>query len=351
MTDITADVTVPYRVFYRPYRARKTRRDTVLLFAKRKVSIAVSSAAETTPAFRLTSANGTQDSENPYVIRSYDGKLWWPVPDRHNKLVNGAKFLEGLASGLHEFIVILNPAQLWYSAHQRPTFEEYFAKRPKDEILENHLEANFAEIQRVAAQIMLCEDTVHFAGGAPAFFGSRPEGSSNPSILLSIGNLGGERGPRLPGAYPQLKEDALRDGYVFDLPHLTREVALMESRGVTVKLTHNIERVGDIALKDDALHLCAHTAVMQLLGASSDVSAAYRDLIPDRCRLDSSKLVPLQVCREIFTGALQHRWPENFGKRHIALALTSSSYVLARLELNAEASLTPEDDEALASMM
>lgn len=48
----------------------------------------------------------------------------------------------------------------------------------------------------------------------------------------------------------------------------------MESRGVAVELIHNIVRVGNIALKDDALHLCAHTAIMRLFGASSDISAA-----------------------------------------------------------------------------
>jgi hypothetical protein len=198
MTEITADVTVPYRVFYRPYRARKTRRDKALLFAKRKVSIAVSSAAEAPPAFLINSANGTQDSENSYVIRSFDRKLWWPVPDRHDKLMNAAKFLEGLASGTHEYIEVLNPAQLWYGGHQH-TFQEHFANRPKDEILENHLEGNFTGIQRVAAQIMLCEDTVHFAGGVPAFFGRWPDLSSYRSISLSVGNLGGDGGPRLLG--------------------------------------------------------------------------------------------------------------------------------------------------------
>jgi hypothetical protein len=49
-----------------------------LLFAKRKVSIAVSSAAEAPPAFLIKSANGTQDSGNSYMIRSFDSKLWWP---------------------------------------------------------------------------------------------------------------------------------------------------------------------------------------------------------------------------------------------------------------------------------
>lgn len=350
MTEITADVTVPYRVFYRPYRARKERRDNALLFAKRKVSIAVSSAAEAPPAFLIKSANGTQDSENSYMIRSFDRKLWWPVPDRHNKPVNAARFLEGLASGAHEYIEVLNPTQLWYGGHQH-TFEKYFANRPKHEILENHLEGDFTGIQRVAAQIMLCEDTVHFAGGAPAFFGHWPDHSTDRSISLSVGNLGGERGPRLLGLGRQLKDDALRDGYVFDLPHLTREVAMLKSRGMAVEVIHEIERVGDIAVKDEALLLSAHTAVMRLFGASSDISAAYRDLIPDRCRVDSSKLVPLQICREIFTDALQRRWPDNFGKRHISLALKSATYVLARLELNAELSLTPEDDEALASIM
>jgi hypothetical protein len=125
----------------------------------------------------------------------------------------------------------------------------------------------------------------------------------------------------------------------------------MKSRGMAVEVIHKIERVGDIAVKVEALHLSAHTAVTRLFGASSDISAAYRHLIPDRCRVDSSKLVPLHICREIFTDALQRRWPDNFGKRHISLALTSATYVLARLELNAELSLTPEEDEALASII
>ncbi|MDO8943321.1 MAG: hypothetical protein Q7U75_09070 [Desulfobacterales bacterium] len=265
--------------------------------------------------------------------------------------MNAAKFMEGLASGTSQYIEILNPAQLWYSAGRRPNFEEYFAKRPKDEILENHLEGNFAVMQRVAAQILLCGDTVHFAGGVPALFGSRQGGSSDRSILLSIGNLGDASGPRLPGAYPRLKEVALQEGHVFDLNHISREIALMESRGMTVDLTHTIESAGGIAPKNEALHLCAHTALTQLFGASSEISAAYRDLIPDTPRVDSSKLVPLQVCREIFIGALQRRWPENSGKRHVSSALASAAYALARVEMNAEVSFTPEEDEALASIV
>jgi hypothetical protein len=73
----------------------------------------------------------------------------------------------------------------------------------------------------------------------------------------------------------------------------------MKSRGMSVEVIDQVERVGDIAVTDEALRLSSHATVMRLFGASSDISAAYRALIPDRCRVDSSKLVPLRICREI----------------------------------------------------
>jgi hypothetical protein len=348
MTDILVDVNMPYRVVYRPYRSRRTRRDDVKLFAKRKISLTVSTAAEAIPAFRLTSATHTQKPDNPCIIRLLDRKLWWPVADRLNKPMNAAKFLEGLASGSHEYIQVLLPKQLWGGGHQH-TYERYFERRSRDEILENGIENSFAEVQRWAAQIMLCEDTVHFAGGAPAFFGS-PDRASGRSISLFVGNLSFEGGPRLTGQAARQKEDALWKGHIFDHSGLPREIQLMESRGVPIKVVHGIECVGAIAPTDDALRLCAHAAVGRLFKASSDVAAAYRDLIPDECRRDHSKLVPPEICRNILTDAVQRRWPENFGKRNLTLALESIGDVLARLELRAEFSLGPDDEEALASM-
>ncbi|SRR6266852_8367445 len=214
-------------------------------------------------------------------------------------------------------------------------------------------DCGFCGITRDGLLSQLPNQPQHFgwgsAGGPPAFFG-RSDRPSGRSISLLVSNLSSESGPRLPGPSLQTKEDALWEGHVFDLSRLSREISLMESRGVPIEVVHEIECVGDIVPTDDALRLCADAAVSKLFGASSDISAAYRDLIPDMCRHDHSKLVPLEICRTILADAIQRRGPENFGKRHLSLALMCAADVFARL-VQAELSLVPEDEEALASMV
>src|SRR5258707_593680 len=185
-------------------------------------------------------------------------------------------------------------------------------------------DCGFCGITRDGLLSQLPNQPQHFgwgsAGGPPAFFG-RSDRPSGRSISLLVSNLSRESGPRLPGPSLQTKEDALWEGHVFDLSRLSREISLMESRGVPIEVVHEIECVGDIVRTDDALRLGADAAVSRLFGASSDIAAAYRDLIPDMCRHDHSKLVPLEICRTILADAIQRRGPENFGKRHLSLAL------------------------------
>lgn len=347
MTEILADVNVPYRVVYIPRRSRAHRR--ILLWTKRKVSIATPSASEGSPAFRVTSAKPSQVSEMPYDIRSFDQALWWPVFDRARNLKNANDFLTGLASGTYESLHILDPALLWFSGHQ-PTYEEYFGGRVGDRIVKNGSENSFAEIQRGAARVMLYGELVYFAGGAPTIFGCWSGHSTERSMALHVGTLPRGPGPLLLGPGAQMKEEARREGHVFDVSQLDHEIELLESRGLSVNLVHKIESVGDVALEDDALHLCADAALRRLLAASSAISTAYRSFIPDRSPHDRSEWVPLDICRTILSDAVRRRWPEELGWKHLSEALADATNVLKRLELKGELGLDPQDEEALASL-
>ncbi|SDO47854.1 hypothetical protein [Afipia sp. GAS231] len=347
MTEILADVNVPYDVVYIPRRGRTQRRTR--LWTKRDVSIATPSPTEALPAFRVTSVKPSHEPEIPYDIRSFDKAFWWPVLDRARNLMRSNAFLSGLASGKYESLQILNPALLWFSGYQ-PTYEQYFGDRVGDRIEENSSEKSYAEIQRGAARIMLCDDVVHFAGGAPVFFGCWSGHSCEQSMSLQVGNLARGPQPLLLGPSPKMKGDARWEGHVFDLPHLDQEIALLESRGLKVDQVHKIENFGDIPSEDTALHLCADEAVSRLFTTSTTIRAAYRHLIADRARHDGSKLVPLDICRTILSDAVRRQWPREPGWGQTAVALTDATNVLKRLELKDELGLAPEDEEAIASL-
>jgi hypothetical protein len=100
MTEILADVNVPYDVVYTPRRGRTKRR--VRLWTKRKIFIASPSSKEAPSTFRVTSAKPSQEPEIPYDIRSFDQALWWPVRDRARSLMHSSDFLNGLATGTYE---------------------------------------------------------------------------------------------------------------------------------------------------------------------------------------------------------------------------------------------------------
>jgi hypothetical protein len=253
-----------------------------------------------------------------------------------------------LASGRPESLHILNPAWVWSNGRQ-PTYEEHFAGRVGDRIVENRSEESFAEAQRGAARIMLCGDVVYFAGGALAYSGYR-SGPSAKSMSLYVGCLSRAAGLRLPGPSFEERNNARWEGQVFDLPLLDREIALLESRGLSADLVHEIESVREVKPGHDALHTCGDAALRRLLAASMEISEAYDGLIPDRSRHDPSELVPLEICQTILTEAIHRRWPGDREWSHFTEALTCATNVLRRLELKPVPHLAAEDEEVLWSM-
>lgn len=346
MTEILADVNVPYHVAYIPRRGRTQRRTR--LWTKHDVSIATPSPTEAFRAFRITSAKPSHEPEIPYDIRSFDKGFWWPVLDRARNFVNRNEFLSGLASGNYESLQILNPALLWFSGNQ-PTYEQYFGDRVGDRIEENSSEKSYVAIQRGAARIMLCDDLVYFAGGAPVFYGCWSGHSSDQTMSLHVGNLARGPQPALLGPSAQMKGDAGWEGHVFDTFHLDREIAWLESRRLKIDPVHKIESAGDISLGYPALHFCANAAVSRLFTTSSTIWKAYRHLIPDQSRHDISELLPIDVCREILSDAAERQWPREPGWAHISVALTDATNVLRRLE-KCGLGLAPEDEVAIASL-
>jgi hypothetical protein len=348
MTEILADVNVPYDVVYIPRRGRTKR--PVRLWTKRTVSIANPSPTEAPSAFRVTSAKPSREPEIPYDIRSFDQAIWWPVRDRARGLMHSDDFLNGLASGTYETLHILNPVLLWSSGY-KPTYEDFFGDRIGDRIVKNGGDDSYAEIQRGMARVMLCNELVYFAGGAPVFFGCWSDHSIGQSVMsLHAGSPARWPHPWLLGPSGQVKADALREGHVFDISQLDREMELLESRGLTIDVVHKIEGACDISQEDSALHLCADAAVSRLLTTSSEVRAAYRNLIPDRSRNDRSELIPLDTCRTILSDAVRRSWLKEPGGRYLSVALVDATNVLKRLELKGEPCLAPEDEEALRSL-
>lgn len=354
MTKILVDANMPYRVTYLQRRGRKPRH--VYLWTMRKISIVAPSAADVTTAFRITSVKPRDEPKIPYDIRAHDNTLWWPVLDHDGNLVKTDQFLSGLASGTADSLHILNLTAFWFDEHQ-PTYEEYFGGRVGDRILENWCDNSYTAIQRGAARILLCDDLVYFAGGAPVFFGCwHGHSSSTRSMSLHVGSQLYRPGRKLFGASDIIRLDSRFEGHIFDLSELDREIALLESLGVTIDLVHKIESACDLSPGEEALHICADAALRYLLNeldSSSAILAEYRNLIPDRLRRHgSSELVPLDICRTILSDAVRRHWPENleWRQRTVAGGLARATYVLKRLVLKNEPVLAPEDEEAIASL-
>ncbi|QOZ51558.1 hypothetical protein [Bradyrhizobium sp. CCBAU 53338] len=340
MGAILAKAELPYHVTYLPPRAR-TRTCRVRLSAQVQVSIATGSPDEAPVAFRINRIDGARFGGAPCEIRAFAKKLWWPILDGNHKPLSAVGFLDGLEGGKYEAIRILDPSRLWYSDPGK-TIEDHFRDRVGDRIVENGFDESFAKLQGGAAAVMICDDALHFAGGTPVLFGH----CTYPFVTLQAGTLSKERPSRVFGSSLQQRDDALREGYVFDLLHHDREIELMRSRGVRLDAVHQVECTGTVALGCDALHHCADEAVRRLIFSSAEISAAYRNAVSDKL----SDLIPLGDCRHILGEATRRVWRDRFGWRHVELALQRASHIVARLALHDELNLAPEDEEALSSL-
>lgn len=334
---------MPCDVSYLPPKCRKPRESQV--WKPAEVSIASPDVSEAPPAFRVETRTGEQATPTFYEIRSFDGRLWWPLHNRAGTPMDVALFMEGLAAGRHESLYILNSSWQFFSGHQLP-YKDLMA-RIGYRFVHDESDAAYAEAQQGAAQIMFCGDVVHAVGGPPVFFGCRAFGSTDGVISVRIGRL--QQVSRLPVVGPHGTECyfAQQNGLVFDAATLDSDLALLRSKGHPIGLVEKLETFeSELAVNDEALRASADGVVRRLFELSMDLLPYYRDFVP-AASLETTELLPLETCRDLLIDVVERTWPRD---RELAAVLSWAAMVEQRLRRIPRPPLSSDDDDALGSL-
>lgn len=347
MTDALVSAKIPYTVDYHVPRGRRVRGNQV--WEDIPLCIRAPTDAEAPIAYRIAHIGPKNEALADFEIRTFDGRLWWPVLDNGNRRRTAQHFLDGLATGECYPLEVLQLKNVPLSSSSKLTFDEWFSRMSVREVVQTSRDAQVAWAQRGSSDTMICDDVVHVAAGMPMYFGSPSGLPDGKDFTLSVGAApwAGSLGftNRIPGPHGDMRSRALFEADVFDVLTLDEDIERLERDGLSVRLDSRIETVRNPTGPGNALHMCANAALWRLL-REKPVAAAFLERIPGRARPRvATDLIALDVCRDVLRDIVELYPPYDesciFGD-----AILCAQSVLKRLG----PSLADEDEAALSSL-
>jgi hypothetical protein len=347
MKQIVVPASFPYTVEFIRRRSRTV--ENLIVWDQGAVAIYDVTDREAPLSYRVISC---AQSGPGYEIRSFQGRIWWPVFDGSRALSVDA-FIAELDDPNGCFLAAMNlsPSTL-YSSRNVTTrrFDEDFSIR---HILASSKEDRLTLAQRAASRLLVCDGYLYQEGGEPAYFGTPSDKCD--TARLRIGGL--QLGHNQPGDRWQLglsasqRRRAAFRSYVFHIDDADEACSVLKSEGFRPVFNQIATVVGGAPRKMEAAEFCADAVARAILNPAARLSNDYHaTMMTFSAFANSDGLIPIQICREILREALAVVTPSDFTKC-FGIAQDWVRNVMARLDSRfPPPTLSPEESEMLFQM-
>jgi hypothetical protein len=285
-------------------------------------------------------------SDLDYVIRSFEGRLWWPAW-WDGRMIDRSEFERSAAGGTTHAATAIDPT----SGYRWPEYPE-IEDRPREikERGESTEDSRIASAQRGALRVLACDERIYVEAGGPVFYGVAVDGG----IDLVIGPSDWQRLTPvqvLPGPDSSDGERSALAGRVFGIDDVEHHVQSLCMLGYGIRHRAEIDTVSPCHGTDAAIRLRAKVIAEQIyISARDGLSVQKRALLlpsmfdRDGMRLDDDRIDAFVVLAEVIAIAKpgEVRWFRE--------EIPGAEAVLAALPLVVSPDLTAEDEEAVASL-
>lgn len=181
MSDTLVKVSVPYSV---EFVRRKCRNVESGIFWENGTVAIRTVTAERAPV--VCHVRPGENSFTPeFLVRSFDGRLWWPLFDgprpmtARNYMASATK-----SDGVFLSMMNLSPATIYSSPRRdaRQFFEQIIARQ----VDSRSREERWSLAHNIAHRTLFCNDLVYLKGGNPLYFGLRCGTPDDPILSLEV---------------------------------------------------------------------------------------------------------------------------------------------------------------------
>src|SRR6202022_1357858 len=195
-----------------------------------------------------------------YGIRTYQGKLWWPLGGDYNYVLHPETFEWRLESGDWDVLVALDPSFV-ECTEARPLYPFPTEFKPVEEEIPNHRGDRLAAAQRGASRTIYCGEGVFVEAGEPVFY-AVPSINDPKCLLLHVGvsdmaREGTEVSFSLPGPSRSLRKEYARRGLALGISELENELCALERRGYRIARRYKINTLLEEHRAETAPLICA----------------------------------------------------------------------------------------------
>jgi len=298
-------------------------------------------------AYRVKAAHAPFDPSSvlDYVVRSFEGRLWWPAV-WDGRLINRSEFERSAAGASTHAVATIDPT----GGYESPSYHEI--EEPSLVIKErgdSTRDFRVASAQRGALDVLECDGRIFVEAGDPVFYAVIVDGGIDlvigPSAWRRLTGLQVLPGPDRTDA----KSSALA-GRVFGIEDVESNIRSLCDLGNGVRRRDEVDVVLPLERSDAAVRLRADAVVEEIYrSALHGLSVQKRaELLPSMFRADGLRLEAGAIDTfAVLVDAAAILEPGD--ARWFSEEIPGAKELLA-VHPNALLDLSPEDDEALAKL-
>jgi hypothetical protein len=218
MKETPLKLRIPYAQSFIPPRGRKMR--TAWFLDEDAVMIRAIEPDEAPVAYRVGSKPLPLDpgARREYAIRSFEGKLWWPLSWHEGPAMNSGQFAVIAAQGIPIAVLAIDPS---IAVPLRCWPLGLFGKDPVREEGDSDKGERWAWAQRNATRVVFCGGEVLVEAGEPVFYALPYQGGVDIEIGPSAWDRRNER-HAMPGPDREQRRDCARRGLAFGIDELEK---------------------------------------------------------------------------------------------------------------------------------
>jgi hypothetical protein len=296
MSDTVVNVSVPYVVEFIRRKCRTV--ESGIFWEDGTVAIRTVPAEQAPVACCV--CPGENSSTPELSVRSFDGRLWWPLFDGPRPM-SVRNYIASAAESDGVFLSMMNLSPATVYSSPRRNARQFFEHRVDAPLREER----WRSAQRVAHRTLFCDDLVYLEGGCPVYFGVR-RGTANDRILsIEVGSAAPDQGDAisryLPGPRPKERRHAACRSLVYGMESIEEQVDALRRRGFQVTFGSRAELQAELRSGRDATEICGDALVRRAV-AVMDLHS-FRELGPQLQRqlkpaaLLSKRISPA-LCRD-----------------------------------------------------
>jgi hypothetical protein len=348
MKQTLVKVSVPFLIEFIRRKCRKL--ESGIFWEDGTVAIQTVTAEQAPVVCRVRAGDSASTLE--YSVRSFDGRFWWPLFERHRALPASDYLASATKSnGLFLSMMNLSPATIGSSP-----------RRDARQFVAQHVEApqrkeRWHSAERIAHRTLFCDDLVYLEGGCPVYFGIL-RGTHDRTLSLVVGSAEPERidpvSRYLPGPRPKERRDAACRSLVYRTEKIGGEVDALRRRGFEIAFASKAEVHAELRSDRDVPEICADALVRRAVAFMDPKSFDELKRLLEG-RLQPAGLLPPKIPPALSRdtlGAMVVICPvDDFLKRY-GLEFEWATEALSRLDSMLISTLISElDDQTLSALL